>query len=132
MKISKDYMLQEIATMSLLYNMRYSPAEITLMADVWICDLAEEEQEDVKRAIDMHRKTSSTFPTVAHIFELLPQCRRWDGRNNGFTALEEQIPAPANEWASKARDIRAALRGDEEAKKRLEALTRTACGGVMQ
>ena len=60
MKISKDYMLQEIATMSLLYNMRYSPAEIALMADVWICDLAEEEQEDVKRAIDMHRKTSST------------------------------------------------------------------------
>jgi hypothetical protein len=124
----------KLLTCKLEYQAKISREEILILATDWAEELKIENHESVKRAFDEYRRTKTSFPCLAALIKILPDVRTHGEHSIHSCCVElpEQIPAPANEWASKVRDIRAALRGDEEARKRLEALTRTACGGVMQ
>lgn len=124
----------KLLTCKLEYQAKISREEILILATDWAEELKSENQESIKAAFEEYRRTKTSFPCLAALIKILPDVRTHGEHSIHSCCVElpEQIPAPAAEWASKARDIRAALRGDEEAKKRLEALTRTACGGVMQ
>ncbi|MDD2966624.1 MAG: hypothetical protein PHN64_03895 [Desulfovibrionaceae bacterium] len=100
-----------------------------MLADVWDDAFCDEQLCNMQRACAMYRRTGKRFPTPAHIFDLLPQCRQ-QGVQNDQQALPEITDAPASEWGQKASDVLAALRGDKDAAQRMKNLTRVACREV--
>lgn len=58
-----------------MYQSGQSPEEITLLAEVFAETLAEEELATLDKAFMLYMRNNKRFPTPAHIFELLPECR---------------------------------------------------------
>lgn len=72
--------------MALVYQTGQSPEEISLLAEIFAEDLADEYWESIRRAFVLHRRRSTRFPTPAHIIAILPECRVLPDR----TAIPQQ------------------------------------------
>lgn len=119
----REVIAMKLSTLSIEYGTAHSDADLALLADDWARELAEETPESVAAALDQHRRECSRFPTLADVLKLLPRCRVTPTRK----ALPES--SPGKDWASRPRLIRDALRGDVDARAKVDALIQQAGGG---
>lgn len=115
-KVLEIAILEKLIEANLVYQADISPEELRTLANVFADDLLVENPESVTAAFDMHRRRSTRFPTPAHIFALLPECR--------VMPKLEALPqtSTGKKTAGAGRLAFAAFKGDKQAKEALSRL----------
>ncbi|MBQ9407445.1 MAG: hypothetical protein IJU37_12005 [Desulfovibrio sp.] len=69
--LDRQRLARRLAEMEIVYRTGRTPEEIAVLADIWAEDLADENPEDVDRAMQRHRLQSRFYPTPADIVGIL-------------------------------------------------------------
>lgn len=117
----RNRLLARLADAETVYRTGRSPEELALLADIFADDLAGEDAGDIDRAFLAHRRSSTRYPTPAHILALLPQCR---APRRNCAALPMRPTSPKTPGVGKL--ALRALRGDTEARAAMTRLMRQA------
>lgn len=107
----------------MVYRTGRSQEELALLADIFADDLAGEDAETIDRAFASHRRSSTRFPTPAHILAIIPQCRAQRHDYAGMPMKAEGKKTPGY-----GEIVCRAIRGDEEARQEMARLMGRAMG----
>lgn len=113
-----DYLLDKLATLAIVYQSNQSPEEIALLAEVFAEILAGEDTATLDKAFMLYLQNNKRFPTPAHIFELLPECR--PRKEYMLIAAREETHTPGygkqlcEAFLNRKREIGAMLKMDSE------------------
>lgn len=107
----------------MVYRTGRSQEELALLADIFTDDLAGEDAETIDRAFASHRRSSTRFPTPAHILAIIPQCR---AQRHDYAALP--MEAEGTRTPGIGMVVARAIRGDREAKEKMARLMGRAMG----
>jgi len=69
MELTRQMVLKELATLSILHGASKSPEELAVLADIWAEDLGHLSGGDFINAVKVARKRSRFFPVPADILE---------------------------------------------------------------
>lgn len=121
----RNRLLARLADAETVYRTGRSPEELALLADIFADDLAGEDAGDIDRAFLAHRRSSTRFPTPAHILALMPQCR---SPRHDYAALPMATEGAKTPGLGKI--VVRALRGDAAAKQTMRVLIQRATRAV--